>query len=101
MVYLLHFDAPIGNDNHKCQHYLGWTNDLNQRIAKHERGKGAKLTRWAMNHGISFQVVRLWEGEYPEEKRLKAIHGNRLCPICNPDNTRGQALEEIPLCNSD
>jgi predicted GIY-YIG superfamily endonuclease len=88
MVYLLHFDKPI-SDNHTCQHYIGSTSNLEQRLKKHHAGLngregGARLTQVAVERGIGFEVARTWEGGREEEKRLKAQkQGPRLCPICN------------------
>ena len=32
-------------DNKRALTYVGWTNDVNQRVAKHNSGKGARSTR--------------------------------------------------------
>jgi len=61
-LYLLHFDQPISPD-HTCQHYLGFTaDDLNSRLAAHAAGRGARLTQVACERGITWQVVKIWEG---------------------------------------
>lgn len=39
-VYLLGCDAPAG-----YRTYVGWTLDLERRLAQHNSGKGAKSTR--------------------------------------------------------
>ena len=39
-VYML-----INNQNDKIISYVGWTNNLEQRILKHNSGAGAKFTR--------------------------------------------------------
>lgn len=81
MVYLLHFDTPY----HHARHYLGSTDDLNARLDAHRQGHGARLLAVVKAAGISWQLVRTWEGGRDLERRLKRQHhGPRLCPICNP-----------------
>lgn len=78
-VYLLHFDTPI----HHAQHYLGSCNDLSKRIARHRKGHGARLTQVCVERGISFEVVRIWDGGKVMELKLKSKkNGRKLCPIC-------------------
>ena len=38
-VYLLHFDASYVH----ADHYMGWTEDLPERLARHQAGDGARL----------------------------------------------------------
>lgn len=81
-IYLLHFDKPVS----RCRHYLGLTgvNNLNARLARHARGRGANLTRRAVEAGIGFTCVRTWPANLASsERRLKkAGHYNKLCPLC-------------------
>jgi putative endonuclease len=47
-VYIL---GSAGKDRHRT--YVGWTNDLERRLAKHNAGKGARSTRgraWVLLH---------------------------------------------------
>ena len=82
--YLLHFAQPIAPGRHTCQHYLGFTEDLEQRLADHRAGRGARLTEVAKERGIPFYVVNLWPGGRDVETALKRLHNGRLlCPICN------------------
>lgn len=79
-VYLLHFDRPYKH----ARHYLGYTDDLDQRIEAHRNGNGARLVEVVMQAGIGFTVARTWDGDRDLERRLKNQHnGPRLCPICN------------------
>jgi putative endonuclease len=39
-VYVLGSSGPDG-----CRTYVGWTNDLDRRLAQHNAGKGARSTR--------------------------------------------------------
>jgi predicted GIY-YIG superfamily endonuclease len=85
-VYLLHFSEPI-SEKHTCQHYIGYANDVEDRIRQHEAGYGARLTQVAIERGISWEVVRIWTGGRDVERRLKNIHNApRLCPICSGGN---------------
>lgn len=81
-IYLLHFDRPI-SATHTAQHYLGWALDLDQRLADHAAGHGARLPAVAVERGISWILARTWAGTRHVEARLKRQHhGPRLCPIC-------------------
>lgn len=82
-VYLLHFSQPI-SPAHTCQHYLGYAQDVDARIAQHRAGQGARLCEVAKERGIDFQVVRVWEdGDRSFERRLKNRHNSpQLCPLC-------------------
>lgn len=83
MVYLLHFERPI-SPAHTTQHYLGYADDLEQRLAEHRAGTGARLTQVAKERGIGFVLVRTWEGGRTRERQLKNQKNSmRLCPICN------------------
>lgn len=80
--YLLHFRQPI-SPAHTAQHYLGWAEDIERRIAEHRAGRGARLTQVAKERGIDFVVVRTWEGDRSLERKLKSRkEAPRLCPIC-------------------
>jgi GIY-YIG catalytic domain-containing protein len=82
-VYLLHFHTPIAPGRHTCQHYIGSAKRLRERIKEHRAGRGARLTQVAIERGISFTVVRTWEGGRQLERQLKnRKNGFRLCPVC-------------------
>ena len=101
MVYLLHFDKQIAPGKHTTQHYIGYADVLEHRLAEHASGHGARLTQVAIERGISWQVARTWQGGRQEERRLKKIHGARLCPICNPGNKRGQQAPAAAAVHED
>jgi predicted GIY-YIG superfamily endonuclease len=82
-VYLLHFQSPI-SPSHTTQHYIGWAEDLESRITAHRNGRGARLCQVAKERGISFTVVRTWQGDRKLERQLKnRKNAPRLCPVCN------------------
>ena len=89
VCYLIHFERPYlaktGKQQHKVQHYLGWTINLEKRVKLHATGQGARLLAVVNTEGIGWSVVRLWEnGSYALERKLKARHGySTYCPICN------------------
>lgn len=88
-IYLLHLSARIAGH---AGHYLGYAHDLDARLAEHDTGAGARLTQVARQQGITWELVRTWRGARAtrrEERRLKRIHGSRLCPLCHPGNRRG------------
>lgn len=83
MIYLLHFRQPI-SARHTCQHYLGYTTDLDERIRDHRRGKGSRLCAVAREKEISFTVAEVLPGDRHTERQLKAQKNTRrYCPICN------------------
>jgi len=91
MVYLLHFSKPIC-PSRPARHYIGWTNDLDERIREHRRGKGSRLCQVALERGITFTLAEVWQGVYPFgelrsnrrlERKLKNFkNAPRLCSLC-------------------
>ena len=86
-VYLLHFDAPLGDPSKAhgmAQHYIGYTDDLETRLEAHRRGNGAAIMAAVSRAGIGWQLVRTWEGGRDLERQLKRRKKARcLCPLCN------------------
>lgn len=92
MVYLLHFDQPYTAPQRNAharrvqvvKHYIGFTDDLDQRMNDHRAGRGANLVRVLKQHGIGFHCVRTWDGDHSVERQLKARHNAaKLCPVCH------------------
>jgi predicted GIY-YIG superfamily endonuclease len=78
-VYLLHFDTSYVHTGH----YMGWTEDLPERLARHQTGSGARLLAVVKSAGIGWTLARTWPGTRALERRLKNRGGHaRLCPIC-------------------
>lgn len=82
-VYLIHFDRPLGH----ARHYVGWTEDLVERIRQHDRGNGARLMAAVTEAGIRWNVVRTWDDvDRHFERRLKRQKNtHRFCPICHEE----------------
>jgi predicted GIY-YIG superfamily endonuclease len=90
VIYLLHFDEPYPNGRHP-RHYLGSTGrtQLEERLAEHRRGAGARLMAAVAAAGIGFVLARTWPGGRTEERRLKRRKNapRQLCPICRQETT--------------
>lgn len=79
-VYLLHFDTPYKH----AKHYLGWTSDLDSRLAAHRAGTGARLMAVLHDAGIGWTLARTWQpATRSRERQIKAQGGaSRCCPMC-------------------
>jgi predicted GIY-YIG superfamily endonuclease len=87
-IYLLHFDHPYQH----AAHYCGFTTNLDQRLAEHAAGCGARLLAVIVHAGIGWRLARTWTGTRNRERALKEQGGGaRRCPICGvqPRRTRG------------
>jgi hypothetical protein len=86
VIYLLHFDRPIGdlaNPRGFASHYTGWTLDLPARLVDHAAGRGARLMQVVGEAGIGWQLARIWPGTRARERSLKRSGGAaRRCPVC-------------------
>jgi len=89
-VYLLHFEEPIGdlsNPRGQARHYLGFTNDLEQRLQAHRAGNGSAIMAAVAKVGVGWCLARTWAGDRNLERRLKNQHnGPRLCPLCQEES---------------
>lgn len=85
-VYLVHLEAPFRH----ATHYIGWTpGGVDERLAMHRRGAGARMLAAVAAAGIAFDVVRTWPGGRTEERRLKRMRmAPRLCPTCRANPGR-------------
>jgi hypothetical protein len=85
VVYLLHFDRPIGDPTNPrgfASHYTGWTLDLPARLIDHAQGRGARLLQVVGELGIGWQLARIWTGTRARERSLKQRGATRRCPVC-------------------
>lgn len=81
-VYILHFARPI-SPLHTDQHYVGFAEDLDARIAQQRQGKGARFCTVARERNISFRVVEVLRGGRTLERSIKKYKKTRIfCPIC-------------------
>jgi predicted GIY-YIG superfamily endonuclease len=80
IVYLLHFERPYKH----ARHYLGWTRDLESRLADHRAGSGANLLGVLKREGIGFRLARTWSpATRRRERQIKNQGGlSRSCPAC-------------------
>jgi hypothetical protein len=83
VIYLLHFERSY----HHARHYLGYTDDLEARVAAHRAGHGSPLVAAAVRDGIEFCVAATWPGDRHEERRMHRYRNSprRLCPICRAE----------------
>jgi hypothetical protein len=81
-VYLLHIDPPFKH----ARHYLGVTRHgrpVSDRLAEHNEGRGAVLTRMARRAGSTLALARVWyNADVGFERKLKGRSLKPLCPIC-------------------
>jgi predicted GIY-YIG superfamily endonuclease len=79
MLYLIEFSKPLGNARHKANYYLGYCEDgrLDERLAEHRSGQGAKITAAAVAIGATLSVVWTGEGDRNDERRLKKRRHHR------------------------
>lgn len=84
-VYLFHFNAPLGNLSNRraqAQHYVGFAEDLDRRLAAQLAGKGAKIVAAALKQGLVFELYH-WPACLAQEKLLKKTKKASLyCPAC-------------------
>lgn len=84
-IYLIHFDERYKH----VGHYLGWTDDIDRRMQKHEDGYGGRLLNHVLGLGIDVRVARIWTGDRNYERKLKNMGGaSRICPICKMEYRR-------------
>ena len=67
VVYLIHFERKLSH----AQHYLGYTTDLENRLAAHHCGNGSRLLAEVIRQNINWQLVRTWNGDRTLERKLK------------------------------
>lgn len=80
-VYLLHFSRPYKH----AKHYIGWAKRLEERIAHHRNGTGARLTQVVASAGIDLLLARTWKdkGKDFERKLKNCKKASEFCPICS------------------
>lgn len=82
VVYLLHFDRPIG----KARHYIGITrvDRFEKRLREHANGRGSRLTSAAIKRGVRLYLAHLWSSCDPNlERRIKRrAPAKHYCSYC-------------------
>lgn len=79
-VYLLHFTEPFGH----AKHYVGFSENIEKRVALHQQGKGSRLCEVVVKAGIRLLWVRTWVGaDRHFERKLHSKGKSIFCPICN------------------
>jgi predicted GIY-YIG superfamily endonuclease len=87
VCYMLCFHRPYRH----ARHYVGWTDDLLDRLDRHASGRGARLVEVITQAGIGFTLVRICEGTRRTERAIKNAGGAvRYCPICTPRPRNGR-----------
>jgi predicted GIY-YIG superfamily endonuclease len=79
-IYLLHLDKPLRH----ARHYVGLADDLDARLERHASGNGARMLAVCRERGITWRLVRTWQGNRRLERQLKnRKDAPALCPVCN------------------
>jgi predicted GIY-YIG superfamily endonuclease len=87
VIYMLCFHQPYKH----ARHYVGWTEDLLDRLDAHAKGHGARLIEVITHAGIGFTLVRIREGTRRHERAIKNAGGAvRYCPACTPHPRNGR-----------
>ncbi len=87
-VYLLHLNTPLRayTSDYTWGHYIGHADQgrLVARLARHEKGQGAKFLRKALSQGCTWHLARVWtDADYKRERAIKKQGGaSRFCPSC-------------------
>lgn len=101
VVYLLHFEEPVG----RSKHYVGSTlaHALRTRLRRHRAGTGAALTAEAVRRGIGIRLAYVWPASSrDDEKAVKARYRmNNVCPYCRAAAAGHPfpPLMEVPRCD--
>jgi predicted GIY-YIG superfamily endonuclease len=80
-VYLIHFSKPYKG----VRHYIGFTQNLRNRLAAHKSGRGSPLLKAAHDAGSRFTVARKWHkktGDFESQLKAQRNHA-RFCPKCH------------------
>ena len=80
VVYTLHLWPPLGH----AAHYTGTTPErrLEQRLADHALGRGARLTQVQIERGGWWVLAQTQPGGRSLERRLKQHGAARRCEVC-------------------
>ena len=100
-IYLIHFDRPLSH----ARHYVGWTEELPERIRSHAKGIGARLLAVLLREGISWRVSRVWAGmTKKDERKIKKSRAAKssICPLCRGEpRDVPKEFSDFPLTSLD
>ena len=87
VIYMLHFDQPYKH----ARHYVGWTDDLLDRLDTHARGHGARLVAVIGTPGSaspwSASARAPAASNAPSRTQAEQV---RYCPACTPHPRNGR-----------
>jgi predicted GIY-YIG superfamily endonuclease len=86
VVYLLHLERPYKH----AAHYVGFAKRLDERLAHHANGTGARFLQVVRAAGIGWIQACVWpNADRAFERKLKNTHNvARYCPRCQGKSTR-------------
>lgn len=95
-VYLIHFSEPFKH----ASHYVGYSDNIEERIALHRKGQGSRLCEVVVKAGIGLIHVRTWVGKDRHFERKLHNRGKSIfCPLCNKKhwykNAPAQKIAEV------
>jgi len=78
-VYLLHIEPAFNG----ASHYTGYADNVERRMIEHLTGRGAAITRAALEAGHTITLVRFWAGatmNFEYWLKVKQKNSKALCP---------------------
>lgn len=78
-VYLLHIEPAFKG----ASHYVGYADDVERRMVEHLTGRGAAITKAALEAGCTLTLVRFWAGatmSFEYWLKVKQKNSKALCP---------------------
>ncbi len=91
-VYLIHLDHALKH----AKHYLGFSEDVQERVQQHRNGRGATFMKAISKEGITWHVSRIWDGDRTIERLLKDQHNaSHLCPTCRQERIFEQTFSVV------
>lgn len=92
-VYLLHFDRPYKH----ARHYVGYSDNIEERVAAHIKGQGSRLCEVAVKAGVKLLWARTWVGANRHFERKLHQRGKSIyCPICNRRRWHKRMPQPLP-----
>lgn len=73
--YILEFSSPLGTERQSARYYKGKTENLTGRLWHHRHGRGAAITRAAVQQGIQLNVVAWFPSAWIERYWYPALDG--------------------------